>query len=94
MLSCNNLGHCITTALPGEVCDLDSYAVECDQLGLFADACRCYDSVDINSNSTCEGVVVGGTQNGCISYIETENYNRYNVASKNNSSTVLPYLLS
>jgi hypothetical protein len=50
-------GHCITTALPGEVCALDSYAVECDQFGLIADTCRCYDSVDNTSNSICEGIL-------------------------------------
>ena len=35
-------GHCVTTAYPGEVCDLDSYAVGCDVNGLSATACRCY----------------------------------------------------
>ena len=35
-------GHCVTTVYPGEVCDLDSYAVGCDVTNLTATACRCY----------------------------------------------------
>ena len=50
-----HLGHCITTALPGEVCDLDSYAVDCDVMGLTATTCRCYQDTNSNNNTTCEG---------------------------------------
>ena len=32
----------MTTAYPGEVCDLNSYAVGCDVTNLTATACRCY----------------------------------------------------
>ena len=32
----------MTTAYPGEVCDLDSYAVGCDVTNLAATTCRCY----------------------------------------------------
>ena len=50
------IGHCVTTAYPGEVCDLDSYAVGCDVNGLTATACRCYETVDLNTTtSNCEG---------------------------------------
>ena len=35
-------GHCVTTAYPGEVCGLNSYAVSCNRNGLSATACRCY----------------------------------------------------
>lgn len=51
-------GHCITTALPGEVCGLDSYAVSCDIDGLVADACRCYESVDFENDTTCQGIKI------------------------------------
>ena len=52
------VGHCITTAYPGEVCDLNSYAVGCDINGLSATACRCYETVDLealNGTANCEG---------------------------------------
>ena len=63
----SQLGHCITTAYPGEVCDLNSYAVGCDVNGLSATACRCYEpEPEPLSNTTdffestvptsCEGV--------------------------------------
>ena len=42
----------MTTAYPGEVCDLDSYAVGCDVNGLTATACRCYETVDLNTTSS------------------------------------------
>lgn len=67
LLSCMNsflasifplsIGHCITTAYPGDVCGLDSYAVGCEQKS--AISCRCYqdDSTghgvsDLASNNT------------------------------------------
>ena len=52
-------GHCITAASPGEVCGLDSYAVSCDNDGLIADACRCYESVDYENDTTCLGMKEG-----------------------------------
>ena len=58
-------GHCITTALPGEVCDLDSFAVDCGATSFSAVACRCYDSTEINSNTTsCDGVLCYGRERG------------------------------
>ena len=49
-------GHCITTAYPGEVCDLNSYAVGCDRNGLSATACRCYQTADNQNDTACDGI--------------------------------------
>ena len=49
MMSLHYTGHCVTTAYPGEVCGLNSYAVSCDT-GLSATACRCYQGNDTLPN--------------------------------------------
>ena len=49
------LGECITSAMNGSVCDLNSVAVECENLT--ATKCFCNDGYKLSSESalTCDG---------------------------------------
>ena len=49
VVNVHSTGHCITTAYPGEVCGLNSYAVGCDRNNLTATACRCYQDFNVTT---------------------------------------------
>ncbi len=51
-------GECVTTALPGRVCALDSFATMCDPVSFDPEECLC-DLISPKSelsNSTCTGI--------------------------------------
>ena len=51
-----NIGVCITSAAPGQVCGLNSVTVECDSLN--ATACDCKPGYASEDGFTCSGVFI------------------------------------